>query len=269
MRSRLRRSAKRQQTDERAGKHEQRGVNPGADDDRKDAQRDQRRDPAADRAFRERETAGDEQADGNRREPALERDDPGTSAEACPEAPHDQREHRRRTEEREEHDDRSGKAGRKRSDRHDHHHVGARRGLADAEHVVELVRRQPAVNADGQRAHFGIRGHAAANREQREVSEHARERRYLIHRPADYRFFASPRKPYHATASPPTTNSARGTDMCSRLTHTTVSARNTRSAAPDSERRPRLSVVAKMRPTAAGATPARAAWTSGRSCPTL
>src|SRR5262249_29605098 len=133
-------------------------------------------------------------------------------------------------------------------------HVGTRCRLADAEEVIQLMYGEPAVSHH-ERAHFRIRRHPAADGQHREIQEHTSERGRVIHRRSRSRFFIAPRKPYHVTARPPTIKSTRGTDMCRRLTHTTVITRNTRSAAPDSDRRPSFAVVAKMRPTAAGATP--------------
>ena len=105
---------------------------------------------------------------------------------------------------------RAGKFRDQFADRGDHHHIRSRGHLADAVHVHELVVGEPLVHVDDLVFHFGKRSHAAADRQQREVSEHTGYRRNLIHADSPSSLAWCGR--FARIASAPTPSSVTGTD---------------------------------------------------------
>src|SRR5262249_561141 len=103
---------------------------------------------------------------------------------------------------------------------------------------------------------FGESSHSAANCQQREVGKDADQGGCLIH--AALAFF-SLRGRWKRMARTPTTIRARGTDQWRRLTARTVAAMKTKSNFWLRAFLLRFTTVERTRPTAAAATPFRAA----------
>src|SRR5574342_958612 len=237
----------------RAAQHEDGRVDPGAHEKREHGRRDGDPRPGRQGAPGQADGTGKEQADSDRREPALDRLPPTPPFEPSPETARREREQARRAEERADDGEGADHAGNPLPDRRDHHHVGPGGHLAEAVEMDELGGGEPVVHVDGQVLELRKCRQAPANGQERQVREDPDEGRDLGHRSAGGNGTA--RGLCHQTARAPTTTSTTRTGRWSRFTPMTASATKPRSSIRVRTLRPSCTATAMTSPTAAAATP--------------